>query len=242
VAEIIKKRGLGSFVFLGIITGGIYMHWRIYRLAKDVNAICEGDGKKTAGLIKLILLSGITFGIYFEIWLYMLGDRLWSNARKYDLEIKESGGTVLLWSLPGVLLFGIGPFIAWHILFKNTNELADAYNKRGGSACNGQKAQIARAPEDGFAYAENSGRITITKYEGQATDVVIPERINNLPVSAIGNGAFANKRLTGVSVPDSLMYIGVGAFANNLLRDVSVHQSATIGEGAFDANVKITRR
>ena len=139
MAEMIKKRGLGSFIFLGIITGGIYSWWRIYKLAKDVNTICDGDGKKTAGLIKLMLLTLITFGIYFEVWLYMLGDRLWSNARKYDLVIKESGGTVLLWSLPGILLFGIGPLIAWHILFKNTNGLADAYNKRGGSASKGSE-------------------------------------------------------------------------------------------------------
>jgi len=96
--------------------------------------------------------------------------------------------------------------------------------------------------KDGFAYTENSGRATIVKYEGQAKDLVIPERIRNLLVSTIGNEAFADKQLTSVSVPDSLMYIGAGAFANNLLTEVFVPQSTTIGKSAFDTNVKITRK
>jgi hypothetical protein len=45
----IKKRGLASYVLLSMITGGIYGWWRIHVLARDMNLMYEGDGKKTRG-------------------------------------------------------------------------------------------------------------------------------------------------------------------------------------------------
>ena len=47
-AGMIRKRGLAGLIVLSIITFGIYGLYWIYRLAKDVNAMCEGDGKKPA--------------------------------------------------------------------------------------------------------------------------------------------------------------------------------------------------
>jgi len=128
-AETIKKRDLIWLIVLSGITFGIYGFYWTYKLAKDVNTICEGDENETSGLLKLIILSTITLGIYGIIWLYMLGDRLHDNAKRYDLEFKESGGTVVLWSIFGSLIF-IGPFIATHIIIKNTNALASRYNKK----------------------------------------------------------------------------------------------------------------
>jgi len=90
--------------------------------------MCAGDGKDTAGLIKFILLSVITCSIYSWIWYYNLGNRLASNAPRYGLNFQENGTTVLMWQIFGALICGIGPFIAMHILIKNTNALAVAYN------------------------------------------------------------------------------------------------------------------
>ena len=124
----IKKRGIVSLILLSIITFGIYGLYWIYSLAKDVNVICAGDGKKTSGLIKYLLLGIITFGIYDLVWIYMLGDRLQDNGPKYNLTIKESGGTILLWYILGSFII-VGPFIALYIIIKNTNALADEYNR-----------------------------------------------------------------------------------------------------------------
>jgi hypothetical protein len=124
----IKKRGLVGLILLSLITFGIYGLYWIHKLAKDVNAICEGDGKKTGGLLKVWFFGLITFGIYDLVWIYMLGDRLQDNAPKYNLSFKESGGSVLLWFILGALIV-IGPYIALHIIIKNTNALADEYNK-----------------------------------------------------------------------------------------------------------------
>jgi hypothetical protein len=125
----IKKRGLASFIILSIITFGIYGLYWIHKLAKDVNTICEGDGKHTGGLLKYLLLGLITFGIYDLIWLYMLGDRLQDNAPKYNLTFKESGAAVLIWCVLGSIII-VGPFISIYIIIKNTNALADEYNKK----------------------------------------------------------------------------------------------------------------
>ncbi|MDR2500525.1 MAG: DUF4234 domain-containing protein [Treponema sp.] len=123
----IKKRGLVSYILLSAITGGIYGLWRVHVLARDVNVMCEGDGKKTRGLLALFFLSLITFGIYFWVWLYNAGERLQDNGPRYGVTIKEGGSALLLWMLLGWIII-IGPYIGLHILFKNVNALADAYN------------------------------------------------------------------------------------------------------------------
>ncbi len=42
-----------------------------------------------------------------------------------------------------------------------------------------------------FNYTTNNGTITITKYTGSGGDVTIPDTINGLPVTSIGDGAFS---------------------------------------------------
>lgn len=77
-----------------------------------------------------ILLSIVTCGIYSYYWHYALGNRLAENAPRYGMSFTENGTTVLLWRLFGVLICGIGPLIAMHIVIKNTNALAGAYLSR----------------------------------------------------------------------------------------------------------------
>lgn len=125
-------RGLLSYILLSIITCGIYSYYFIYKLAKDVNVACEGDGERTQGLVAFILLSVVTCGIYSWIWYYGLGNRLASNAPRYGMSFQENGTTVLMWLIFGSLLCGIGPFIAMNILIKNSNKICNAYNRKYG--------------------------------------------------------------------------------------------------------------
>ena len=88
-----------------------------------------------------------------------------------------------------------------------------------------------------FGFTVNNGQITITEYRGQARDVVIPERINGLPVVAIGEWAFADNQLTSVTIPNSVTHIGDEAFAWNKLTSVAIPNSVTyIGDYAFFRN------
>ena len=125
-----SNRSLAKYILLSIVTLGIYSLYFIYKLSNDMNLICAGDGKNTAGLLKIILLNIITCGIYSWIWYYGLGNRLAENAPRYGLKFIENGTTILMWMLFGAVLCGIGPFVALHIIIKNTNALANEYNAR----------------------------------------------------------------------------------------------------------------
>ena len=125
-------RGLASYIILSIITCGIYSYYFIYKMAHDVNIACEGDGENTSGLVAFVLLSLITCGIYAWFWYYNLGNRLAGNGPRYGLSIQENGTTVLLWQIFGAFICGIGPFVAMHILIKNSNKICNAYNRAHG--------------------------------------------------------------------------------------------------------------
>lgn len=129
----IKSRNYVLTIIFLMITLGLYGLYWIYKIAKDVNTICEGDGKKTRGLLLVFLLSLVTLGIYGYVWYFMLGDRLQENAPRYGLSFKEGGGTILLWALLGSF-FIVGPFISLYFITKNINALALAYNTGGPSA------------------------------------------------------------------------------------------------------------
>jgi hypothetical protein len=79
--------------------------------------------------------------------------------------------------------------------------------------------------------------VIITQYTGTSQTVNIPSQIRNLPVISIGDGAFFNKQLTSIIIPDSVITIGSRAFANNQLTNVTIPDNVTIiGDGAFMGN------
>ena len=87
---------------------------------------------------------------------------------------------------------------------------------------------------------ERNGELVIVSSKGSAKELVIPDAINNMPVTAIGDRAFARRGLTGVTIPDSVTSIGIGAFSNNDLETVVIGSGVTgIGMGAF-ANNRLT--
>lgn len=125
----IKRRSLLTLILLSLITCGIYgiIFW--YNYADDMNRVCEGDGKDTKNYIIVLILSFITFGIYYWIWLYGVGNRLAENGPRYGANITDNGSTVLLWMIVGSMLCGIGTFVGMHILIKNMNDLGERYNQ-----------------------------------------------------------------------------------------------------------------
>lgn len=71
--------------------------------------------------------------------------------------------------------------------------------------------------------------ITIVKYLAHETSITIPNEIDGLPVTAIGDHAFNNTIVTQeVEFPNTLKYIGEGAFEDNwTLREVILPDSVT---------------
>ena len=122
-----KERSLVAYYLFSFLTLGIYalIFWGKY--TKDVNDLCEGDGKKTMKFKYVVLLSIITVGIFGLVWRCKLANRLQENAERYDLKFSEGGALVVIFSIFGLVL---GDFI----LIKNFNKMAKAYNDYNGLA------------------------------------------------------------------------------------------------------------
>ncbi|MCL1958406.1 MAG: leucine-rich repeat domain-containing protein, partial [Spirochaetes bacterium] len=84
-------------------------------------------------------------------------------------------------------------------------------------------------PESEFATrAINGGKgIEITKYTGNKKQVVIPSKIQEIPVTVIGEAAFREKKLTGVTIPEGVTVIEDRAFSKNQLTSVTIPNSVT---------------
>lgn len=123
-------RSLAAYILLSLVTCGIYGLYFFYRLAKDVNTMCEGDGETTPGLAAFILLTYVTCGFYAFYWYYKIGNRLSANASRYGLAFQENGTTVLMWCIVGYITCGIGNYVAMYFIIKNANAMATAYNSR----------------------------------------------------------------------------------------------------------------
>jgi BspA type Leucine rich repeat region (6 copies) len=94
-----------------------------------------------------------------------------------------------------------------------------------------------------FYYWINNGTITITGYTGSGGAVTIPDTINGLPVTSIGDGAFEFcTSLTSVTTGNSVTNIGQLAFHScTSLASVTIGNSVTsIGYAAFASCTNLT--
>ena len=85
--------------------------------------------------------------------------------------------------------------------------------------------------------------VTITNCSSNANgNIVIPEEIDGLPVTTIGNDAFNGcTSMKGVTIPDSVTSIGNGAFlaCYNLVNIIIPDSVITIGQDAFAGCMKL---
>ena len=96
--------------------------------------------------------------------------------------------------------------------------------------------------DDGaFSYVVDGGLVTITKYLGTDPDVVVPDEIDGMPVTAIGNdlAVFENGDdslvILSVAIPDTVTDIGKNAFYNCEFDSIVLPDGLlTIGKNAFE--------
>jgi hypothetical protein len=87
-----------------------------------------------------------------------------------------------------------------------------------------------------FTYTSTNSSVAITGYIGPGGDVVIPDTIENKPITAVGRYAFSyDNRVIGVVMPDSVINIGASAFdgCTNLANIVLPNGITNIGSAAF---------
>ncbi|MDR0524311.1 MAG: leucine-rich repeat domain-containing protein [Spirochaetaceae bacterium] len=89
----------------------------------------------------------------------------------------------------------------------------------------------------GFAATVTGKSVRISGYFGTSPQVIIPDQINTLPVSSIGDWAFYEKGLRKVLIPRNLRVIGDWAFMGNYLRQIQIPPKLeAIGGMAFYNN------
>jgi len=109
------------------------------------------------------------------------------------------------------------------------------------AGCEGLKVRYAdEMPAEYFTYTISNSEVTITGYNGPTgeVDLVIPSRIEKLPVTSIGDSAFRNcsELIGNLVIPESVQHIGQEAFSacRGLTGKLVIPRGVTsIGRDAF---------
>lgn len=72
----------------------------------------------------------------------------------------------------------------------------------------------ASSPVEDFEYELKDGKAIITAYKGTDLEIVIPDTIEERPVTTIDDHAFAGYDMTSVIIPEGVTSIGIKAFYN----------------------------
>ncbi|HEV2392933.1 MAG TPA: leucine-rich repeat protein [Verrucomicrobiae bacterium] len=165
--------------------------------------------------------NGVPAGYYFR----------WGATAAYGNVLPTAA--VLAGSTPFTVsegVAGLSPNTMYHFQLVATNAVGTA------SGDDMSFTTLGTTSDGDFTYSNNNGAITITSYNGPDAYVAIPAVINGLPVTAIGDGAFAYvTNLAGVTIPSTVTDIGAQAFAYcSRLSTVNLGTNVlTIGNGAF---------
>lgn len=83
-------------------------------------------------------------------------------------------------------------------------------------------------PASEFVYGSNGSEIRINGFVGDSTEIVIPQSIDGIPVTMIGEKAFAETKITSIYIPEGVKQIGSEAFYScKSLHTVSIPSTLT---------------
>ena len=90
------------------------------------------DGRRTMHFCLLtFVIAPITCGIAALVWYNNISDRIGAELRRRGVDYSFGAGTYWGWGFFGSLLFGVGPLVYLHKLFKATNLMNADYNVNG---------------------------------------------------------------------------------------------------------------
>ncbi len=117
------RRGVIKFLFLGIITLGIYDLCVMHNVRKEVNYMLRDhtDVKRQMPFFWALVLGIITLGIVPLVWLCRMSNKIALAASERGVNAPRlSAGFYFCWMFFGSLII-VGPFIASHAFFKRLN-------------------------------------------------------------------------------------------------------------------------
>lgn len=131
------------YFLLSVLTLSVYHFWFMQQWVRDLNTICEGDGKKTASVWVMLLLWLPTLGIYPLLWTAGIMDRMYNNADRCDARIDRDGETFFLWVM---LLPVVGGVVAMALAIRDMNRLTEAFaaHRENAAAAQQSAAEMQR--------------------------------------------------------------------------------------------------
>lgn len=126
------NRSLLKYIFLSLITFGIYGIVVMCTVTDDVNTVASRyDGKTTMNfLVVYLLLSGLTFGLAPIVWLYRITNRIGRELRRRGIAYSFGAVDFWIWYVLGTFVF-IGPFVYMYKFLKAVNLMCADFNQRG---------------------------------------------------------------------------------------------------------------
>ena len=126
------NKGLAKFIFLSMITLGIYSLVVMSSLSNDINvAASRYDGKRTMHYCLLaFIVSPITLGIASIVWFHKISNRIGRELNRRGIAYNLSAADFWLWYVIGSIII-VGPFVYLHKLFKAANLMCADYNQKG---------------------------------------------------------------------------------------------------------------
>ena len=118
-----------AFVFLGIVTLGVYPVVVLSQVRKEVSCLLDGKGVgKQMPFVWAYLLGLITLGLAPLIWVCRMANKIEMAALEKKITSPRLSGAFMLWAYFGVLIL-IGPFLAYHRFFCLLNAIERRANE-----------------------------------------------------------------------------------------------------------------
>jgi carbonic anhydrase/acetyltransferase-like protein (isoleucine patch superfamily) len=200
-----------------------------------LTSLTVGDGVNIGeGAFSNNQLTSLTVGNGVSI-----GERAFSNHRLASLTV-GNGGSIASNAFIGNSLRNL--VLGADIRIGLDTFSRDAYYDY---LCNGSRAETydntvnyAEKTEGDYRFIETKYGVVITWYTGnEGSRLQIPGQLGRVAVKGIGSGAFNQKGVSRMQLPDGLVFIGIGSFQFNQLTSVTIPESVTyIGNEAFISN------
>ena len=125
-------RGLLKWIFLGLITLGIYNLIILTKMSGEINTVASRhDGKSTMNYCLLVfIITGLTLGIGQIVWWHRICNRLGNELKRRGIDFEISAKTWWGWNVLGALI-GIGPWVFIYKFCKGFNLMNADYNQKG---------------------------------------------------------------------------------------------------------------
>lgn len=132
ILQLKTNKGLFKYIFLSLITFGIYGLVVMSSVSTDVNIVASRyDGRKTMHFCLLaFIISPITLGIATLVWFHRVSNRIGNELKRRGVAYNFGAADYWLWNILGAFIV-VGPFVYFYKLFKAANMMCAHYNVNG---------------------------------------------------------------------------------------------------------------